>query len=299
MNLRQMEVFHAIMRSGSVTGAAKLLNVTQPAVSTMLRHCEDQLKIKLFERHGSRIRPTAEAEAIYPDIANIFERVDTVSRVVNDLAGGRLGQITVASTFSVANGPLAIAISEFQSRNPDVRIAVHALPSAQVIERVARREVDFGFVFGPVKDAAVETEPLRTGEIACILRADSPLAEHEVLTVDLLADTPVISYAPHTPIGSQVEKAFANYDQPLRRSIQVNYSTTAFNLAEAGAGIALVEPMLFRQDRNPHLVVRRFLPTCTVQTCLVVPVGHSILRTAGQFIELARRHIVESFHFEV
>ena len=57
MNLRQMEVFHAIMRAGSVTCAARLLNVTQPAVSTVLRHCETQLRVKLFDRTGGRLHP--------------------------------------------------------------------------------------------------------------------------------------------------------------------------------------------------------------------------------------------------
>ncbi len=66
MNLRQMEVFHAIMRSGSVTGAARQLNVSQPAISATLRHCEAQLGMKLFERAGSGLQPTPEAHAIFP-----------------------------------------------------------------------------------------------------------------------------------------------------------------------------------------------------------------------------------------
>ena len=121
MNLRQMEVFHAIMRAGSVTGAARLLNVTQPAVSTVLRHCESQLRVKLFDRIGGRLHPTPEAHAIYPDIANIFQRVETVTRVTQDLVGGRLGHITVAATFSAANGPLASAVAEFTRKRTSTR----------------------------------------------------------------------------------------------------------------------------------------------------------------------------------
>lgn len=58
MNLRHIEVFNAIMQSGSVTGAAQLLNVTQPAVSNVLRHAEQQLGLKLFERIAGRLQPT-------------------------------------------------------------------------------------------------------------------------------------------------------------------------------------------------------------------------------------------------
>ena len=91
MNLRHMEVFHAIMRTGSVTGAARSLNVTQPAVSAVLKHCESQLKMKLFTRVSGRLQPTAEARAIFPEIAAIFGRVEAVKSLTQDLVGGRLG----------------------------------------------------------------------------------------------------------------------------------------------------------------------------------------------------------------
>src|SRR3546814_3324616 len=78
MNLRQMEVFHAIMQTGSVTAAARVLHVTQPAVSAVLKHCEEQLGLKLFERTGGRLQPTREAEAIFPDIAGVFGQLEEV-----------------------------------------------------------------------------------------------------------------------------------------------------------------------------------------------------------------------------
>ena len=74
MNLRHLEVFHAIMQAGSVTGAAHLLNVTQPAVSNVLRHAEQQMKFRLFERVAGRLQPTPEARDLFPDVQEIFGR---------------------------------------------------------------------------------------------------------------------------------------------------------------------------------------------------------------------------------
>src|SRR6202035_5160841 len=111
MNLRHMEVFHAIMRTGSVTGAARALNVTQPAVSAILKHCEGQLKMKLFARVSGRLQPTAEAKAIFPEIDAIFGRVDAVNALTQDLVGGRLGTLSVAAAFPIANGYLAKAVA--------------------------------------------------------------------------------------------------------------------------------------------------------------------------------------------
>lgn len=288
MNLRQLEVFHAIMRTGSVTGAARLLNVTQPAISTVLRHCESQLRMKLFDRVGGRLRPTPEAHAIYPDIANIFQRVDTVTRMTRDLVSGRLGHITVAATFAAANGPLAAAVAQFVKERPAVKVSIHALPSVQVVARVARREADFGLAFAPFDDPAVEAEVLAVSDIACIMLAGHPLAALPCVAIEELAGQDIITYAPHTAIGNPVEQAFAAAKVELARRIQVNYSMTAFILAARGAGIALVEPLLLRTTPIPSLVVRPLRPRIKVRTMLVHPVGRPLTKTGGALVSLLR-----------
>lgn len=288
MTLRQMEIFHAIMRAGSVTAAARLLNVTQPAVSTVLRHCETQLRVKLFDRIGGRLHPTPEAHAIYPDIANIFQRVDTVTRLTEDLVGGRLGTITVAATFSAANGPLAAAVAQFVLQRPIVRVAIHALPSVQVIERVARREADFGLCFAPSRNPAVEAELLKSTDIACIMPRTHPLARLKVIPIEALAGEDIITYAPHTAIGKPVEEAFLQAGIELNRRIQVNYSMTAFLLAARNAGIALVEPMLLASAAIPSLVARPISPRIEVQTLLIRLVGRPPTKTSLKLVELIR-----------
>ena len=75
INLRQVECFYAVMRTGSVTQAARLLNVTQPAVSIAIKQLESRLKLKLFERSAGRLHATAEAKDLMPDLAEIFVRL--------------------------------------------------------------------------------------------------------------------------------------------------------------------------------------------------------------------------------
>ena len=288
MNLRQMEVFHAIMRAGSVTGAARLLNVTQPAVSTVLRHCEAQLRVRLFDRTGGRLHPTPEAHAIYPDIANIFQRVDTVTRMTQDLVGGRLGQITVAATFTAANGPIAASVAEFAQKRPAVRVAIHALPSAQVIDRVARREADFGLCYAPARDPAIEVEELSSSEVAAILPRAHPLARLETIPVEALAGQEIITYAPHTAVGKLVEEAFRQARITPTQRLQVNYSMTAFILAAQGAGIALVEPLLLASANTPSLIARPIQPRMEVRTLLIHAIGRPPTKTSTRLLELIR-----------
>src|SRR6202035_5849340 len=116
-------------------------NVTQPEVSAIRKHREVQLKMKLFARISGRLQPTAEANAIFPEIDAIFGRVDAVNALTQDLVGGRLGTLSVAAAFPIANGYLAKAVATFIAARPNVRVTLQSLTSPQVLDRVVHRAV--------------------------------------------------------------------------------------------------------------------------------------------------------------
>ena len=72
MRARQIEVFRMVMRCGTLTSAAEALNVSQPALSQILLHTEDELGFKLFQRVKGRLIPTPEAEDLYPEVERLF-----------------------------------------------------------------------------------------------------------------------------------------------------------------------------------------------------------------------------------
>src|SRR5204863_5653843 len=137
---RQLETLYAIMKAGSVTSAARNLNITQPAVSAVLKHTEQQLKMKLFERIGGRLHPTPEALALLPDLEEIFGRIDTVSRAVEELREGRTGKLVIATSPTLVNAILPQAVAALRRSSPKVSIIVHSLPTPLAIARVSRRE---------------------------------------------------------------------------------------------------------------------------------------------------------------
>ena len=128
MNLRQLEVFHAVMQAGSVTGAAQLLNVSQPAVSNVLKHMEQQLRFKLFERVRGRLHPTPEAIELFPDVTEIFGRIGTLMRVVQEMRDGRSGRLVLATSPTLVNArrrPQSPSLEYFTvstSLNPSVAV---------------------------------------------------------------------------------------------------------------------------------------------------------------------------------
>lgn len=284
MNIRQMEVFRAVMQMGSVTAAAKLLNVSQPAVSAVLRHCEDQLKSKLFLRVGRRLRPTPEAEKLFPEVDSAFRRIEMVTRLAQDLVAGTRGVIAVAATHSSA--PLvAECVSSFIDKGgKQIRISLQSLPSTEVIERVLSHEVDFGVAYGPVLHAGLDTELLVERRVICLLPKNHPLTAHRVITASNLIGSRVITYGTQTSLGKIVQAELLKAGGDQNHLVEVNSTDLACLLVASGAGVGVIDPTPTSVRFN-HLVTRPLATKILVQLYLLFARGRPVSRLTGDFVQ--------------
>jgi DNA-binding transcriptional LysR family regulator len=284
INLRHIEVFYAIMRGGSITEAARILNVTQPAVSVSLKHLETRLKMKLFDRSGGRLQPTPEAKALLPDVAEIFGRLGAVERFSQDLAGGARGVLSIAATPPLCDGFVAKAVATFVAKRPGVKVNLHALASPLVLDRVINREVDLGVVYEPVVGSAVETEEILRAAIGCIMPARHPLAKRATVRVRDLAPYPVVTYLPQALLRPYIDRVLSRKTSPIRIAVETGTSATAIMLAVHGAGIALVETALFSARPVPGFVMRPVEPKVELKSLMLRPRQAAASRVLEHFI---------------
>ncbi|MFT4185399.1 MAG: LysR family transcriptional regulator, partial [Rhizobium sp.] len=105
MNPRQLEIFRAIMRDGTLTAAANSLGISQPAASKFLHHLEDQLGYTLFDRIGGRLVPTMEANLLFADADRVFREIEALKSLARDIGARKIGLlrlgISLAVTYSV------------------------------------------------------------------------------------------------------------------------------------------------------------------------------------------------------
>src|SRR3954471_11515202 len=169
------------MRAGSITEAARVLNVTQPAVSAALKQLENRLRMPLFDRVGGRLQPTPEAKALMPDVAEIFGRIGAIERMSQDLAAGARGVMSIAATPPLCDGFVAKAVATFVAKRPAVKVSLQSMATPLVVDRVLNREVDIGISYEPVVSAAVRSEEIMRADIGCILPARHPLAKRKAI----------------------------------------------------------------------------------------------------------------------
>ena len=288
MNLRQIEVFSTIMRTGSVTEAAKALNVSQPSVSKVLKHTESRLGFALFKRISGRLYPTPEAEILYNETARIDEDVAHLSQLAFELNDVGVGRIRIGCPPSLATHVLPMGVQAFRSRHADIKAQLTISPSAQIRSEVVRRRVDLSLAHFPSSDPEVIGLTLDTGRIVCLMRNDHDLASRTSLCADdLLEHGMIFGYADQEFLNL-LDNAAPDLRKNASCDLLVNHFTVAAGLAQRGLGIALVDEFTVTGGHFEDLSIVPFEPEIEIQVGVVYPRYKPLSTAAQQFIEALR-----------
>lgn len=240
-NLRQIEVFRSIMVTGSISRASKLLNVSQPAVSRMLSHLEQRLGLLLFERVKGRLYPTPEAKRLLTEVNTVYQGVQRVNEVAEDLIEHRLGHLRVACSPSLGQGLLPRAVSLFLRQHPDARVSIFTLVPQVLTQALLTQQADLGVVLLPEPHPNLLSEFLYRNRLVAALPADHPLAAKDMVTLADLAGESVIGYGSDMPIGSLVRQMFLDAGLSVRPKVDAQQVHVACSLVQQGVGVALID----------------------------------------------------------
>jgi DNA-binding transcriptional LysR family regulator len=248
MRLRHIEVFNAIMIAGTVSGAAKLINVSQPAVSRLLQHAEIQLGFALFQRSKGRLIPTAEALALHPRVEHLFSNLTDVQRLASSLKAGKTeATLTVLSILALSHEVLPRAVKLFQTKHPKVSFRFKAMHSPEILGALALQEADLGFLVSPKSTQAhpaLVREEVAQASLMCIAPKGILRAKHikdgRVELKDLKTLT-MIGLDSEGPLGMAIHQACEQNNISLDTSLTVQTYHAALALAEHGLGVAIVD----------------------------------------------------------
>ena len=134
LRFRQLQAFHATVESGTVTGAAEALGISQPGISNLLSELERQTGFALFERMHGRLIPTPEAQLMYREIETVVRGLDHVAQTVVDLQNKQIGHLQVASQHSMSFGFIPKLIAEFAHDKPEINISFQSQYSTKIKE---------------------------------------------------------------------------------------------------------------------------------------------------------------------
>ncbi|MDM0071567.1 LysR substrate-binding domain-containing protein [Variovorax sp. J31P207] len=241
MNLRQIEVFKAVMSTGSVSDASRLLHVSVPAVSRVLSHTETQLGFPLFERIKGRLHPTPEARLLFAEVELVYRGVQRVERLTQEIAERRRGLLSVVASPSIGQMIVPQALSHFRVNHPTVRVKFECLSYELLKDSLLHKQVDVGIAILPVDHPNLRTIPVAISQVVCVCLPGHPLAELAMVGPRDLLDQRLIHYPSHTPFGIKIAQWFEKAGISPDVLMQVGSPQNACPSVLAGNGVALVD----------------------------------------------------------
>lgn len=254
INLRQIEVFRAVMLTGSISAAAKLLYVSQPAISRLLSHTEQRLGFALFRRTKGRLYPTPEARRMLAEVNSVYEGIERVNEIAEDLAANRTGSLRVSCSPNLGQTVLPRAIARFRLAHPEVRIVVRTQIPANMLRALLSGQAELGVSTMPLTHPNLEARVLARNPIVALVPEGHRLAGRSAVRPADLAGEALIGYSDDVPFGLLIREMFGGEADQPDFSVQVEQAHVARALAQAGAGIALVDAMTVFGQSWPDIV---------------------------------------------
>ncbi len=295
MRIKHIEVFNAVMLTGTASAAARLLHVTQPAVTQTLQLAELQLGYVLFTRQRNRLVPTREALALYPEIQRLMSQLESVRRIAAALGNGEGSQFRILIVPSLAVRALPDALQVFRARYPDMPVSIRTLHSHEIARAMALQEGDVGIVYGSLPHPALHEERVATGRLVCVSRVGTPGSDRRV-TVGLqeILRTPFIRIDERDPLGAMLADQWARLGLAPRAGITVQTHHIAMVLAEQGFGPAIIDSFTAQASRTDTLHIRSLLPEVPVEVRALLPQGLRSPKPVADFIAAFRKVTAES-----
>lgn len=271
LNLRQVEAFRAVMRSGTIVAAAEVLCVTQPAVSRLIGEMEIRLGFQLFERRGRRLHPTAQGEQLFREVERVYLGVERIAQAAIDIKHHRIGELRIACLPGIAMWILPRAARRFHEQYPGIYMFLNSLPSRQISDLVATHEFDLGIVELPVLDAAVTVVPVASQPAVLLVHQNHRFVSAKRLSLKALESEPLILLSQHSSLRFMLEQAFYQLGVEPHIKFETPHSLVACAMVREGLGVTIVSNETAQQFEGQGMHIVALEEEITSECGIILP----------------------------
>jgi DNA-binding transcriptional LysR family regulator len=285
LNFRQIEAFRAVMLTGTTIAAADMLNTTQPSISRSIAQMQAAAKLKLFELDRGRLRPTPEAVMLFEAVQRNFLGLEAVEETVSLLRRAGVGRLRVACTPAIGMSVMPAVMAKFKTRQPDVHITLRTISSYDVREGLLNGLYDLGITTNALQleGAQLQSKVVDQVSAVCVMSRSHPLAGVTQITPRHFQSETLLTLDRADELSDEWRRALTQAKVTPASVIETTYSATICRLAEAGAGIGVVNPYIASVFANV-LRVAPLKPAIGVKVFVAYPRHVSISALASALI---------------
>lgn len=272
MELRHLRYFTTAVCEGSVTKAAKRLNIAQPPLSRQIRQLEEEVGVLLLEPGSRPLRTTDAGRFFFEHALSILDRTEALQMMTRRVGHIERDRFGIGFVGSILYGPLPGMLRRFQTTYPSIRIEMQELTSVQQVTALKDGSIDVGFGRLHVEDAMIQREVLIEEPLVVALPIGHSLLDRaEPLSLAALISEPLIVY-PVTPRPSYADQVLSILRQRgLKPALtrEVRELQTALGLVAAGVGLSIVPDAVqrFRRDEIVYRALQDQTATSPIIMC--------------------------------
>lgn len=280
ISLRQVEAFVAVARTGTVTRAADEVGITQSALSQALADFEAHLGTQVFDRPGRRLVLNGHGRHLLPLAADLLERArELEGRFTTD--GAAAVHLHLGASLTVGNYLMPGLIAAFQARHPGSRLDLMVANTRQVVEAVARFDIDLGFIEGPCLHPDILAKPWRRDVLAIYAAPAHPLVRQRRVTVEDLRAARWILREPGSGTREVVEHALLAEVGPVEVVLELGGTEAIKRAVAAGLGVACLPVVTTEEEVRAGSLVRLDVPFLRLERMLLILTHRQKYQTEG------------------
>jgi DNA-binding transcriptional LysR family regulator len=293
MRLRHIEVFHAVMQAGTISGAAQVLHISQPAVTKVLQHCELQLGLPLFERIRGKLYPRPEAHRLFAETEKLTRDLAGIRRLAASLKSKSVETIRLVATPSLALSVLPPAMALWRAGFPHTQCELGTQHTDEIVNILRIGEADLALSLQDPRHPNIVAEPLAEGPLVVLAPAGTwpTAARGTPIEIAALPDD-LVGLPGADPLGELIASAFEAADRSLAYRTVVQTYQLARSLVESGGGMTVVDPFSAALPAPDRLQRRPLAPALPVRLYMLSashsPLSHGARELVKSVAQVAR-----------
>jgi DNA-binding transcriptional LysR family regulator len=298
MHLRYIEMFHAMLQAGTLTDAASLLHISQPAATKLLKQAERRLGFPLFVRVKGHWQLSPEGRLLQGKIERIFDELRDLQRLVSNISRPEEQLLRAVTTPTLGNAVIPKSIAHLHRQVGRTSIELSTQHSKEMLKSIVLREADVGFTLQRLNHPDVCCEALCEGPLVLIAPKGtwSRAEAHQPLPIASLADRSLIGIHRADQLGRQLEAYLAQLDPPVRITTSVQTYQIARDIVCSGEGLALVDPFTAASAAG-DLQIRVVEPVMPIELYAVYRTDEPLNVIQRAFVNCVRSAAAESIGF--
>jgi DNA-binding transcriptional LysR family regulator len=249
MDFEQLKTFVEVTRLKSFSRVAEKLGVTQPAISAQIRSLENEVGSRLFDRDGGKVTFTAAGRLFEAFAEHCLQCHRHIVAAIGELEHSARGEISISASEATSLYVLPNVFSQFKKQYSKVSLQIVRSARPRTIELVMDREVDFGIVTMPIKDARLRYQPIHEDEIVLVVPANHPLSDRESVKFLEIVQYPLILLK-HGRQREQIDHLFRSNDVNARVAMEINSSELLKGMIAAGLGLGFLPSTNIRKEER-------------------------------------------------